>query len=512
MNPRKYFGYIRVSTQKQGEKGVSLQEQKDAIQRFAPRQGLEIIRWFEERETAAKRGRPIFLEMLKLLRKGKAEGAVIHKIDRSARNLKDWADLGELIDQGVVVRFANEDVDMNTRGGRLSADIQAVIAADFIRNLREETKKGMYGRLKQGIWPLAAPLGYLDQGKGGKLKVIDPVMAPLVRKVFELYSTAKYSLTGLAEEAYRMGLRSRYGSRVNVNGMSNIINNPFYIGILRIKRNKETYPGLHQRLISPALYQQTQDVLHGRTNIKALKHAFLFAKLLKCATCKYCLIGELQKGKVYYRCHTRSCPRTSIREDRVDHEIARLLEPLQFTLEDWTKSQSVVEKLKERWQEEWDVQVKALSVRLEAIMDRSKRLTDAYLDRAIEKEDFEERKSSLLVERTEIEESLDRLKTGDHSVPDQISQCFEMAGSVHTAYRVALPEEKRDTLKSVTSNRIVDQKKLELVLLPPFEVIARRGKISISAQSSGEARTWEGLVAKLVGYFSRNPARKTGFD
>jgi predicted dehydrogenase len=28
-------------------------------------------------------------------------GVVIHKIDRSARNLKDWADLGELIDQGV---------------------------------------------------------------------------------------------------------------------------------------------------------------------------------------------------------------------------------------------------------------------------------------------------------------------------------------------------------------------------------------------------------------------------
>ena len=39
--------------------------------------------------------------MLKLLRKEKAQGVVIHKIDRSARNLKDWADLGEIIDQGI---------------------------------------------------------------------------------------------------------------------------------------------------------------------------------------------------------------------------------------------------------------------------------------------------------------------------------------------------------------------------------------------------------------------------
>ncbi len=38
--------------------------------------------------------------MLKLLRSGKAAGVVIHKIDRSARNLKDWTDLGDIIDQG----------------------------------------------------------------------------------------------------------------------------------------------------------------------------------------------------------------------------------------------------------------------------------------------------------------------------------------------------------------------------------------------------------------------------
>jgi len=113
-----YFGYIRVSTAKQGEKGVSLQEQKDAITRHAERFGLEIGRWFEERETGAKLGRPVFSDMLRLLRRKKARGVIIHKIDRSARNLKDWADLGEMIDSGIEVQFANESLDMHTRGGR----------------------------------------------------------------------------------------------------------------------------------------------------------------------------------------------------------------------------------------------------------------------------------------------------------------------------------------------------------------------------------------------------------
>jgi len=86
---------------------------------YSERAGLRLAEWFEERESAAKRGRPVFARMLKLLRQGKAQGLVIHKIDRGARNLKDWADLGEMIDAGVEVHFATESLDLQTRGGRL---------------------------------------------------------------------------------------------------------------------------------------------------------------------------------------------------------------------------------------------------------------------------------------------------------------------------------------------------------------------------------------------------------
>ena len=62
---KKVFGYTRVSTIKQGN-GVSLQEQKEAIIRYANKHQLEIIEWFEELETAAKQGRPLFLYWKKL--------------------------------------------------------------------------------------------------------------------------------------------------------------------------------------------------------------------------------------------------------------------------------------------------------------------------------------------------------------------------------------------------------------------------------------------------------------
>src|SRR5258706_3001267 len=186
-----FYGYIRVSTARQGEDGVSLEHQRDAIERYATKNNLEIAKWFTEQETAAKRGRPLFGQMLKALRGGKATGVIIHKIDRSARNLKDWADLGELIDAGLEVHFANESLDLHSRGGRLSADIQAVVAANYIRNLREETIKGFYGRLKQGLYPRPAVIGYQDQGPGLP-KLADPVQPPLVRLAFEQYATGNF--------------------------------------------------------------------------------------------------------------------------------------------------------------------------------------------------------------------------------------------------------------------------------------------------------------------------------
>ncbi len=110
------FGYIRVSTQKQGE-GVSLDAQKDAILAFASRHELTIIRWFEEKQTAAKGGRPQFNQMLRQLKRRIADGVVIHKVDRAARNPRDWALFSELPDLGVEVFVATESLDFNSRGG-----------------------------------------------------------------------------------------------------------------------------------------------------------------------------------------------------------------------------------------------------------------------------------------------------------------------------------------------------------------------------------------------------------
>src|SRR5437870_4555436 len=105
---KQLFAYIRVSDPKQ-RTGVSLIEQRAIIERYAERIGAVIVAWFEETRTAAKAGRPVFTKMLSLLRSGKAEGVIIHKLDRGTRNYRDWAAIDELLDAGVGIYVANDN-------------------------------------------------------------------------------------------------------------------------------------------------------------------------------------------------------------------------------------------------------------------------------------------------------------------------------------------------------------------------------------------------------------------
>jgi site-specific DNA recombinase len=500
----KYFGYIRVSTAKQGERSVSLPEQKDAIDRYAQRSNLVIADWFEERQTAARKGRPVWAQMLKALRTGKAKGVVIHKIDRSARNLKDWADLGELIDQGIEVHFANESLDLHSRGGRLSADIQAVVAADYIRNLREEAKKGIYGRLKQGFYPLRAPLGYQDNG-AGKAKSIDPTTGPLVKRAFELYVTGNFTLHTLKDELYRLGLRNKEGGPVSLSGISKILNNSFYMGIITIKRNGQVFQGNHEPLISRHTFDTVQDVLSGRFHTRTIRHEFLFRRLVKCRSCDSTLIGERQKGSVYFRCHTRDCPTTGIRENAIEDAVTERLRTLEFSEDEKQYLGSAIRELKARWITQREESLKNLAARREHLTERLTRLTDAYLDGTIERELFEERKAATLFARQTIQGSIASLETNETSIPDLIENFLERAGSFYSSYQKASTEQKRRMVKIVTSNLVLHEKNVEFAFAKPFIEIAEREKDVHGRPSRGIHRTWERLLTSLQAHFEKEP-------
>ncbi len=477
---KQYFAYIRVSTAKQGEHGSSLQEQRSAIEAYASRNSLSIAEWFEERETAAKQGRAVFSRMLAKLEKGDAQGVVIHKIDRSARNLKDWANLGDLIDRGIDVQFVHDSFDMRSRGGRLSADIQAVVAADYIRNLRDEVKKGFYGRLKQGLYPLPAPIGYLDQGKG-KLKIPDPVRAPLVKEAFELYATGTASLRVLQKEMKRRGLRTKAGKPLSLNSLDQMLHCPFYVGLIRIMKTGETFEGKHEPIVFKSTFDRVQAIMRGKTVSRQVKHDFTFRRIVRCGTCGRHLVGERQKGRyVYYRCQVPDCRGTIVREKDLDHAVQTALSLLRSDPAEQRWIEAKVTNLTKQDAEGLERLKASIQLRLAKSDVRLSRLTDAYLDRDIDREIFEHRKSVVLEERANLRDEFSRLSANDLSVHRALRN-LELGNTALSGYKSGIPAEQREIIESVTSNFTLHGKNIVIALRSPFRGLANWRESQIGA-------------------------------
>jgi DNA invertase Pin-like site-specific DNA recombinase len=484
---KKFYAYIRVSTLKQGEKGVSLQEQHAAIVRYAERQGLEVAQWFEERVTAAKQGRPLFAQMMKALRHGKAAGVIIYKIDRGARNLRDWAEIGELIDAGVAVHFANESLDLHSRGGRLSADIQAVVAADYVRNLREETIKGLYGRLKQGIYPFRAPLGYLDKG-GGQVKAVDPMSAPLIREAFRLYASGSHTLESLLQHLHVQGLRNRKGGALSLNGLSTILRNSFYVGLMPVRN--ETYAGRHDPLIAPSLFRDVQARLAGRFRSHGWTHEFTLRSLFHCDICGRVLVGEIKKGRYrYYRCHTKGCATGMIREERLEAAMCASWPRLPYAGQPRAIVVAAIDQLLREGMGALEGERARTAMQLGAVTTRMARLVDALLDGAIDKDVFELRKAPLLAEKAVLEQ---KLLTGPPSVPDvanAVADIMEMAADASVSYYSVTPERRREFATTLCSHRRVHGKNVLVEPVSLLSMFAQRLADESSDLNRGATRT-----------------------
>lgn len=481
-----YFAYIRVSTKKQGN-GASLAEQKAAIVAFAQRNDLNIVRWFSEKRTAAKAGRREFMEMVRELRRGSAAGLIIHKVDRSARNGRDWVEIGDLVDQGIEVRFAHDDLDIRTRGGRLTADIQAVIAADFIRNNREEVKKCMYGWLKQGHYPWPAPPGYLNKGKR-RLKEIDPVGGPLVTRAFDLYSTATFSVESLSAEMARLGLVTRNGNPLSRDAISKMLRNPFYVGTIRIQKTGAVFEGKHVPLVSKKTFDRVQAILDGRVFPRETKREFRLRRLIRCATCPRTLTGEIQRGHTYYRCHSRSCQGTCVSEQMADQLVLEKLALLEFTEGEMVDLRDMIARLIEEEYAALGSHRDAIQRDLASIASRLDRLTDAMVDGLIDSDAFNDRKTSLLAERLRLNQSLLDHEPGRFWT--NVLERFEHATMAQQSYISATNAEKREILLSLGSNMVAHGKNLDFSIDFPFSELLKWREHANGGPSRAQVRTF----------------------
>ena len=250
----------------------------------------------------------------------------------------------------------------------------------------------------------------------------------------------------------RIGLRNVHGMALSKCGIETILNNPFYCGIIRIKRTGAVYRGAHEPIIPPSLFEQVQDVKAGKSGKKVTKHNHTYRGLFRCAHCNSPMTPERQKGHVYYRCHASECETKTVREGLIEEAIQKVLSRVKLT----DRDVEYLSKEIECWFEERspDSHANTHAMQLQQIEGRLDRLTEALIDRLIDNEEFNKRKEKLYLEKSRIEEKIVK-DTENRADAGNIRKFLELIKNLAVTYLFADPAEKRQIVQLATSNRKV---------------------------------------------------------
>ncbi|MER8809575.1 recombinase family protein [Mesorhizobium australicum] len=142
--------------------------------------------------------------------------------------------------------------------------IKVLMAKNYIDNLSEEARKGMQEKAEQGIWPTKTPLGYrnITGPDGKKIIAVEPMLAPIVTRLFEWYVRGDISLKEAARKAHVAGLTyPKSGAKVPVSTVHTILRNRLYTG--RFEWNGKLIQGKHEALVPLELWERGLTVPRG---------------------------------------------------------------------------------------------------------------------------------------------------------------------------------------------------------------------------------------------------------
>lgn len=163
--PTRTVAYVRVSTEKQADKGVSLEAQQAKLRAYSELYGLELVEVVVDAGLSAKTlDRPGLARALGMLRTGEANALLVVKLDRLTRSVRD---LGSLVEdyfadpQGPALLSVSEQIDTRTAAGRLVLNVLGAVSQWEREAIGERTSAAMRHMAKQGAYVGGfVPFGY----------------------------------------------------------------------------------------------------------------------------------------------------------------------------------------------------------------------------------------------------------------------------------------------------------------------------------------------------------------
>jgi DNA invertase Pin-like site-specific DNA recombinase len=217
------IGYVRVSTDRQAEQGVSLEAQEAKIRAMATVQGAEMFEVIVDGGESAKNlNRPGLQRLLTLVDSGKVEAVIVAKLDRLTRSVKDLCSLLELFEKrSVALISVAESLDTASAAGRLVITIMAAVSQWEREAIGERTRDALRHKRTSGERVGNIRFGF-RLSPDGKHVEPDPGEQGVLTEIRHLRQSG-HTMRSIAAALNRKLLRTRRGSAWRLEHVARII-------------------------------------------------------------------------------------------------------------------------------------------------------------------------------------------------------------------------------------------------------------------------------------------------
>lgn len=226
--PKVAVGYVRVSTKRQSEEGLSVEAQEERIKAWAILNGFTLLRMIGDAQSAKNADRAGFQEALTLACEQQA-AFVVWKLDRFARSTEDALFLAKRLDAaGADLVSICEHIDTTNANGRFVFTMFAALATLERERIAERTQEVIDLKRERGEALGHTPYGFRATGR--KVKGEDPpLLVPdegeqVTLQAMLAHWDASHRYAYVARCLNREGLLSRAGTPWSAGQVRRILN------------------------------------------------------------------------------------------------------------------------------------------------------------------------------------------------------------------------------------------------------------------------------------------------
>ncbi len=455
MNNLRYIQYARKSTEAKERQALSIPEQIEECRKYNENNLLNIVMELQESRSAFKpNNRPAFDEMLKAIKRDKADAILTWKPDRLCRNPEEGGQILQLLQNGVIREIRTPLGDTYTpESDQLILLIHFGMANQYSRNISQNVKRSMPYKVNRGEYYGAAPIGYENYGEQRGHRNIKPhgFEAPLIKTVFELCAKGGYSLGYLTRYLLNSGLKTKKGKEVAKSHMHRILTNPVYYGYFYYKG--ELFKGDYVPLISKQTFDAAQAALGDRSVPKTNSWKHPYNGLMKCAECGCSITTSVKKkyykgtnrtvNYAYHHCTKRrgSCSQTPISSPSLENVFIDTVSKINIDADIWSLGMELVKAKYHSLVTQHDNQLDHFRSEYNRLEDRLNRLITMRADGELTSEEFKMQKNSIIDERAKVE---DRINDTKFSSDNWLERTEEFLDTAFYAKEII---ESRDILK-----------------------------------------------------------------